>query len=482
MSWELFKQNILRVANSPEGISDIDVVAESYAKEYDAAVKRGFDRTHSIPLVSGNVELMKTFFKSALQKGLTASQPYDLVGEMGEGVKAYWGGAVMATAPIPIQPAPGSISNIQVSQNIISNVGFWRKPESSANVEPNLDLTPEKRIEYQEGLEDEIVKYNQLIIQQKNYEASASLDAIRKFTAILSENQDYNTEVSVEDAIAGIVPGSLQLPQPSPLNNQPAQTALPTNVSGNQSKSQEEIDEDLSFLLDDSDSFTQDSGETVKGFKWNQGKPFVQGPKPNGGFRAGGSGGAPYVPFTNFKGDATVGERAVAIAVHDASQGIIEGPDDTGHARIIQMQGTANAKWGGGTGFAWCACAVTTWWIEAGFDAENLFKFGPNYKGEMGTTARHFYWPGVPQWVLWAIDTGRYVDMKAKPDHIPKAGDAIIYDWDNSNGASNHIGLFWKIENGKWWGIDGNKGGRGKGAIKAHCIQSMGAVQGIVRI
>ena len=32
----------------------------------------------------------------------------------------------------------------------------------------------------------------------------------------------------------------------------------------------------------------------------------------------------------------------------------------------------------------------------------------------------------------------------------PKAGDGIIYDWDNSNGASNHIGMFWKIENGKW--------------------------------
>ena len=39
MSWEIFKQNILRVANSPEGISDINVIAELYAKEYDSAVK-----------------------------------------------------------------------------------------------------------------------------------------------------------------------------------------------------------------------------------------------------------------------------------------------------------------------------------------------------------------------------------------------------------------------------------------------------------
>ena len=56
---------------------------------------------------------------------------------------------------------------------------------------------------------------------------------------------------------------------------------------------EQKIDEDLAFLLDDSDSFTQDSGETVKGFKWNQGKPFVQGFRAGsggGGFSSGGSG------------------------------------------------------------------------------------------------------------------------------------------------------------------------------------------------
>ena len=56
---------------------------------------------------------------------------------------------------------------------------------------------------------------------------------------------------------------------------------------------EQKIDEDLAFLLDDSDSFTQDSGETVKGFKWNQGKPFVQGFRAGsggGGFSSGGGG------------------------------------------------------------------------------------------------------------------------------------------------------------------------------------------------
>ena len=63
---------------------------------------------------------------------------------------------------------------------------------------------------------------------------------------------------------------------------------------------EQKIDEDLSFLLDDSDSFTQDSGETVTGFKWNQGKPFVQGFRAGGGgggFSSGGGGGIINVDF-----------------------------------------------------------------------------------------------------------------------------------------------------------------------------------------
>ena len=48
---------------------------------------------------------------------------------------------------------------------------------------------------------------------------------------------------------------------------------------------QEEIDAEIAAFLDQSDVGGIDSGETVTGFKWNQGKPFVQG------FRAGGGGG-----------------------------------------------------------------------------------------------------------------------------------------------------------------------------------------------
>jgi hypothetical protein len=195
MSWEIFKQNILRVANSPEGIADIDVVAESYAKEYVSAVKRGFDKQHKISLVSGSVEIMKTFFKSALQKGLSSSQPYDLVGEMGEGVKAYWAGALMATTPIPAQPAPGSTSNIQVTQNIVTDVGVWKKPQSSANAEIDFELTNERRAEVQEQLERATTNYNTAVVENRLVDASTLEDEINKCESILIENEEYRISI-----------------------------------------------------------------------------------------------------------------------------------------------------------------------------------------------------------------------------------------------------------------------------------------------
>lgn len=127
MSWEIFKQNILRVSDNPESINSTDMIADLYAKEYDAAIKRGFDTTHKVTLKRGNVELMKKLFKLALDKGLTQTGEYDLVGAMGDGVLAYWAGAVMNEIPIPIIPATGATSNIAVTSNLVVSNGVWKK-------------------------------------------------------------------------------------------------------------------------------------------------------------------------------------------------------------------------------------------------------------------------------------------------------------------------------------------------------------------
>ena len=128
MSWSLFKANILRKTNPNRNPSlDINEVATIWAEEYDACVKRGKDFINFESVQTGNLELMKTFFRVALLKGLATSpgQDFSLVNEFGNGVKAYWAGAQMRPFPTPLIPAPGSIQNIAVNSNVVINTGTW---------------------------------------------------------------------------------------------------------------------------------------------------------------------------------------------------------------------------------------------------------------------------------------------------------------------------------------------------------------------
>jgi hypothetical protein len=125
MSWDIFKQNILRVMKNPEAINDIDLVAKTFAIEYDAVIRRGGDIVNGVSIKTGNIQLMEQLFKAALQKGLASTQPYDLVGELGNGVLGYWTGATLNEFPFPIIPAVGSTQNIGVVSNVVTNPGVW---------------------------------------------------------------------------------------------------------------------------------------------------------------------------------------------------------------------------------------------------------------------------------------------------------------------------------------------------------------------
>jgi len=128
MSWQIFKDNIVKMSDNPDAIPDIDTVAKTYAREYDAAIKRGKDTIEGVSLQKGNVEIMESLFKAALQKGLTSTAPYDLVGEMGKGVLAYWAGATMNNFPTPKTPATGAVSNISTTSNVVISPGQWNPP------------------------------------------------------------------------------------------------------------------------------------------------------------------------------------------------------------------------------------------------------------------------------------------------------------------------------------------------------------------
>ena len=135
MSWKTFRDNLVSFGDNPDNISDIDKVAKKWADEYDAAIKRGGDTINKIKIQNGNKAIMEQLFKAALQKGLSSTAPYDLVGEMGKGVIAYWSGAIMQNVPIPIQLPPGATANVSVTSNVVLNPGQWTPPAPGATID-----------------------------------------------------------------------------------------------------------------------------------------------------------------------------------------------------------------------------------------------------------------------------------------------------------------------------------------------------------
>lgn len=153
MSWQIFRENVLKVVSVPDNINNIDLVAETYAKEYDACMKRGGDTVNKIPIIKGDVVKMKQFFKAALQKGLASTVPYDLVGQMGKGVIAYWTNAQLLTLVAPVvtlaQIATGATANLFATKNTVINPGVWvgandvSAPSVNQNPNKSKDTTSE---------------------------------------------------------------------------------------------------------------------------------------------------------------------------------------------------------------------------------------------------------------------------------------------------------------------------------------------------
>lgn len=139
MSWELFKNNLVSKLSNASNVPSIEYVAKAFADEYDRAIKNGGTIPDNIKVTSGNVEAMEKLFLAALQKGLSKTTPYDLVGEMGKGVKAYWATAQLAPFPLPI-PTPiqitsGVTANIVSVANKIDDTGIWKSSEDIDSIQ-----------------------------------------------------------------------------------------------------------------------------------------------------------------------------------------------------------------------------------------------------------------------------------------------------------------------------------------------------------
>lgn len=193
MSWSLFKSNILRYANNPNSLPDLKSVAKLWTNEYDAAVKRGYDTLNFVKVKKGNTDLMEQLFYAALLKGQNSKQPYDLVGELGKAVQAYWTGATMMETPIPVIPAPGAVANVLVSSNVVTNVGQWTPPQIVPPQPPNKEVRETVKKDFDEYKESQ-KKYDEL------FETTIIVydDRLPTPTQIKQETIQYRNELGLD--------------------------------------------------------------------------------------------------------------------------------------------------------------------------------------------------------------------------------------------------------------------------------------------
>jgi hypothetical protein len=107
--------------------NDISDFADFFTKKYDECMKRGVDITTQNTVVKGNTDLMRSTIIIALNTGNMAKTPAfynQSIGLLGKGAIAYWTGAELSKNP-PVIPAPGTVLNLSVVSNTVTNPGVW---------------------------------------------------------------------------------------------------------------------------------------------------------------------------------------------------------------------------------------------------------------------------------------------------------------------------------------------------------------------
>jgi hypothetical protein len=451
MSWSIFKSNVLRNTNTDNNNS-VDEVAKIWADEYDAAIKRGKDLVNLESIQTGNKSIMETLFKVALLNGLSAQpgQPFSLVSEFGNGVKAYWAGAQMSPFPIPLIPAPGSIQNIAVNSNIVTNPGTWP---------PQPPILPNDN--------------SGLIVDQFILAATIHLSTI---SGIIQTTSLYPA-VPTPTPAPGVIPwvGYLVPPAtPSISIPSPAAAAALAKVETAPSTTldQEQL---ASFELEkvEAQSDAIDANVPPDAREAAEDYASLKSSEINSGQQ-----NAADIDLTEEEVDALTeisdakcpaGLKVLAVAKKDI--GILEtgtppgknfggfpgGVQKNQPGRIDTMMknagldNTAKVR-NSGSGYYWCAGAVTTWWKEAGL---------PTPPGAAA----------CQNWVKWGKQKGYWSTR-------PVVGAAVLY---GSPSHAHHIGIVSSVlPNGTITTIEGNTSGGGFNRNGCGCFSKTPRLSGIV--
>ena len=444
MSWDIFKNIMKSYMDNPNGVKSKEDFAKQFTQAYNSAILTGTVVTKGIgglplPLQKGNTQLMETMMILACANSLTKSQTgqHSWLTDIGKAVVGYWSGATLSLVP-PMIPAILSFQNIALNSGIVSNPGKWPT------------TPPEQPTDAAENFIDLFISYAQIhlttiqfscittslypgfplipalpgFISLTGYTLNPTTPSttppnvepglfdrlVEKIKDILTQDDSMSSEqiesAKVEVAEAEVVVNDVTLPEVGRNSASEYASLKKSEISSGKLNALpvELTDEEIKAIED----------ETPDEYKCEVGTKIVAIAKRDIGILE--TGTPPGLNYGGFPG-----------GVQNNRRGRIDDMfDNVGLDNQSKVQKT-------GSGYYWCAAAVSTWWQEAGLETPS---------GGASCDA----------WMNWGKSKG-YWSTK------PKIGAAVLY---GSPSDAHHIGIVAGVTpNGSVITIEGNTSGGG---------------------
>ena len=454
MSWDIFKNIMKSYMDNPNGVKSKEAFAKQFTTAYDTAMKTGSVTTRGfggapLPIATGNTEVMEKLMIAACAIAFTKSETgkHTWLKDIGQAIIGYWGGATLAQVP-PIIPPLFSFANIALTSGLVSNPGKWptTRPEQPIDDAGKfLDLfiiyaqTHLASIQFSCStislyfgfpLIPPLPGFVQLTgytltpapPSPPNVEPALVDRVIQKIKDILTQDDSMSPEqieaAKIEIAEAEVVVNDVTLPEVG-------RSSASEYISLKQSEISSGKLNALPVELTDEELQAIEDG-TPDEYKCEVGTKVVAIAKRDVGILE--TGTPPGKNYGGFPG-----------GVQNNRRGRIDDMFDN-----VGLDNQAKVR-KDGSGYYWCAAAVSTWWQEAGLETPNGGASCDN-------------------WMSWGKSKG-YWSTK------PKIGAAILY---GKPSDANHIGIVSAVlPDGSIMTIQGNTSGAGFNQNGCGCFQKI---------
>lgn len=449
MSYAIFKNNMLSYMSNQPAINSYEAWSKQFVFQYDMLIRRGGQIINKVAIEKGNTQLMEQLSNIACLQALQKrSGQHDIINNLGKAIVGYWTGATLNKFPIPVIPAVGSFQNIFTNSAIVTypgkfpNMGKQFPTNNTGVFLDQLILGIQSHLFTLKGIYVTTSLYPGItpivapgFLQWEGYQVtvpatpsvatppidvpvSPFLQAILNIVAnVVTTLSPLDIQVKERE-----LQGALSLANDATADPQGRSTGgeyaslMQTEISSGQANS--------AVVPLSSEQLQQLATESPEEIKCGKGQAIVA------------------------RASADVG-RVIEYGAGTANGGRNwggGGPNSATPGRIDAMLANTGlnnqaqvAK--NGSGFFWCAGAVSTWWKEAGFSI-------PTFKGWGGPAS-------CKRWAEWGQENGLW-------SSTPKIGAAIIYSSNGSISGAYHIGIVSGVlPGGQVMAIEGNTSGAG---------------------